>query len=84
MIVILIDYQIWLLRKYERDMQKKTRANSTTSTTATDQRKSPFHLNRLVDGTLVCETADDDGGVLGLETENIHLRVSSKLNTRLN
>ena len=56
-------------------MKRKTRTNSTTSTTATDLRKSPFHLNRLVDGTLVCETEDERNG-LGLEAENTQLRVS--------
>ena len=55
-------------------MKRKNRANSTTSTNGTDLRKSPFHLNRLVDGTLVCET-EEEKTVLGLETENAQLRV---------
>jgi hypothetical protein len=61
------------------DVQKRNRANSATSTTVTDLRKSPFHLNRLVDGTLVvCETEEERTAV-GLESENIHLRVSGAL-----
>ncbi|XP_046852618.1 uncharacterized protein LOC124445864 [Xenia sp. Carnegie-2017] len=39
----------------------------------TDLRKSPFHLNRLEDGTLVCEN-DEEKSREGLETENIQLR----------
>ena len=73
MLILLFASKIYLLRKYEMDT-RKNRANSTTSTTATDMRKSPFHLNRLVDGTLiVCET-EDDRNASGLETENTQLR----------
>ncbi|CAB4017837.1 probable G- coupled receptor CG31760 [Paramuricea clavata] len=84
LLALLFISKIYHLRKFKKDTQRRNRANSATSTTVTDLRKSPFHLNRLVDGTLVVCEIEEERTVVGLESENIHLREEIRnLNAKL-
>ncbi|XP_046849616.1 probable G-protein coupled receptor CG31760 [Xenia sp. Carnegie-2017] len=73
MLVLLFAFKVYFLKKYNVNQRRRSRGSSSIATTMTDLRKSPFHLNRLEDGTLVCEN-DEEKSREGLETENIQLR----------
>ena len=57
-------------------------ATVSVSNSATDVRKSPFHLNRLADGRIAAEMDDEKSCMNETMAENMLLRVSSIWGTK--